>query len=320
VDPGGPTVGVPHPRAVGVTDPRAAAAQAAAILEGGRSLVVSDFDGTIAALVTDPWSAAMVPAARRALRRLAAREDVEVVLLSGRTVEDLADRARIGGIDYLGDHGSQRAAARRGFRAGALRIEHGPVDPALREHVRHVVATVPALVPEPWLVVEDKGSAVTFHFRAAPDLDVARARVLAAVEAVDPAPLLVRSGGRRSVELRSVDASDKGRALQRLIDERRPEAIVLLGDDHTDLLAFSVLHHARSAGRVRGLAIAVAARPEVTAEVAPSADLVLGSAVHAARFLALLAASRGPWLGRDRPAGTERTGHRPGRPSRARVR
>src|SRR6185436_2612151 len=100
--------------------------------------------------------------------------------------------------------------------------------------------------PEPWLVVEDKGAAVTFHVRTAPDVDAARARVQAACDAIDPAGLLVRSGGRRALELRPPDATDKGVALRRLIEERHPDVIIALGDDRTDVLAFEVLREARA--------------------------------------------------------------------------
>jgi trehalose 6-phosphate phosphatase len=269
-----------------------AAEQARALLDRGRTLLVSDFDGTISGLVADPWSAMIVPAARRALRRLAARDDVEVAFLSGRTALDLADRVRVGSASYLGDHGSQRALARRGFRPSALKVTHDPVDPELEALVQALVEGVPRAVPEPWLVVEDKGAAVTYHVRTAPDVEVARARVLAACDAIDPGMLLARSGGRRALELRPPDATDKGGTMRRLIEERKPAAVIALGDDPSDVLAFEVFREARASGGLFGLAIGVAGRPEVSARVALHADLMLGSAVDAARFLSLLA--RGP--------------------------
>jgi trehalose-phosphatase len=135
---------------------------------------------------------------------------------------------------------------------------------------------------------------VTFHFRGAPDVDAARARVSAAVDAVDEERLLRRSGGRRSLELRPAGATDKGVALRRLIDVRRPHAVIMLGDDPSDVLAFDALREARSAGAIRGLAVAVAGHPDVRAVVAPRADLLLASPREAARFLRLLgAADRG---------------------------
>jgi alpha,alpha-trehalase len=271
------------------TDARTAANQAAGMMGGQRALLVSDFDGTLSSLVGDPWAASILPVARRALRRLAARDDVEIVLLSGRTARDLAGRARVGGIGYLGDHGSQRATARRGFRHRSLQVSHEPVSPDVVALARRLADEVPRSVPERWLVVEHKHAAVTFHFRTAPDLDAARRRLLAASDTVDPTGLLLRSGGRRSLELRPSGAPDKGAAMRRLIAERRPDVVIALGDDHTDALAFEALREARSRRHVNGLAVAVAGRPDMLAAVASSADLVLASALEAARFLALLA-------------------------------
>ena len=66
-------------------------------------------------------------------------------------------------------------------------------------------------------MVEDKSSSVTFHFRGAPDIDEAHARVSRAIEALDPKGLLTRSGGRRAIELRPPDASTKGDAMRGLL-------------------------------------------------------------------------------------------------------
>jgi trehalose-phosphatase len=269
-----------------------------ALVGDGRLLVVSDFDGTLSGLVSDPWGADMVPAARRALRRLAGAPGVEVVLLSGRTVLDLSGRARVGGIHYLGDHGAEWASASRGFRSAALRVQREPASPAEAATAQRLVREVPRVIEEAWLVVEDKGSALTFHFRTAPDIEAARTRLVAVVDAIDPDHALARSGGRRSLELRPSGATDKGTALLRLLAEHHPRAVVMLGDDHTDTLAFEALREARSRGSVDGVAIAVAGHADTRAGVAARADHVLASPREAARFLGLLADARRP--GRSR--------------------
>ncbi len=255
----------------------------------GDLLLASDFDGTLARLAQDPWAAAIIPSAQRALRRLAVQPRVEVALISGRTVPDLAARARIGGVSYHGDHGAERAAAGRGFRVAALQITREPTDAAAAAMAERLKVEVPRLVDEPWLVLEDKGPALTFHFRAAPDTDAARSRVIAAVDAVDPEGLLCRAGGRRAHELRPVGATTKGITLRRLIEEHRPATTLMLGDDRHDAAAFDTLREARAAGSTRGLAIAVAGHSDVTREVASHADVVLPGPEEVARFLRRLA-------------------------------
>ncbi len=256
----------------------------------GRLLLASDFDGTLARLGLDPWSAVIIPSAQRALRVLAAQPRVHVALISGRTVSDLAARARIGGVSYHGDHGAERAMSRRGFRVTALRIEREPADPDTAAMAQRLKVQVPRIIDEPWLVLEDKGPALTFHFRAAPDTDAARARVIAAVDEIDGEGLLFRAGGRRAHELRPAGATTKGDVLLRLIGEYRPRATLMLGDDRHDAGAFDALRGARSAGLTDGLAIAVAGHADVTTEVAPHADLVLPDPDETARLLRLMAA------------------------------
>jgi trehalose 6-phosphate phosphatase len=255
----------------------------------GRLLIASDFDGTLSRLVLDPWRAGIISGAQRALRRLAATPSVSVALISGRTVPDLAARARIGGIRYHGDHGAEWAAARRGFRPAALRVEREPVDAATAAMAERLKVEVPRLVPEPWLALEDKGPALTFHFRSAPDPDAARIRVRAAVDSIDTAGQLDQPGGRRAWELRPHGATTKGVALARLIEENRPDTVFMLGDDRHDALAFDTLRAARHRGHIDGLAVAVVSPAAETHEIATHADLVLARPEETAKLLSLMA-------------------------------
>jgi trehalose 6-phosphate phosphatase len=250
---------------------------------------VSDFDGTLSRVHPDPWAATILPLARRALRALAGRPGVIVAILSGRTAPDVAGRARIGGAHYLGNHGLERGELARRARAEGLVVTIDEAHAAYVADSERLAAELPALVPDEWLKVEHKPPAVAFHFRAAPDVDAAAARVSEAVERLDPERRFERFPGRRVLELRPVGAVAKGEAMGALVDELRPQVCFCLGDDRSDAQAFRALRAARDAGRVRGLALAVQARDEVPAEVAAAADHVLASPFEAARFLAGLA-------------------------------
>ncbi len=258
-------------------------------LLGRRLLVASDFDGTLSRLPSDPWRAGIIPTAQRALRRLAATPGVHVALISGRTARDVAARTRVGGISYLGDHGAERATAARGFRPATLRVEREPAAPDVAAMAERLKVEVPRLVPEPWLVLEDKGPALTFHFRGAPDVVAARAQVRAAVDAIDSNSLLDQPGGIRAWEVRPPGATTKGAALRRLISEHQPDAVLMFGDDRNDALAFDALRAARKDDGIDGLAIAVVSRADVSGEVAAHADLVFATPDDTARFLGLLA-------------------------------
>jgi trehalose 6-phosphate phosphatase len=252
-------------------------------------LVASDFDGTLSHLSMDPWGARILPLARRALRDLAVIPRTHVALISGRTAADLAGRVRIGGATYLGNHGVERGHLPRRARAETMRIEMAPLPPHFTALAEDLAQAVETAMPDPWMVVERKLPAVTFHFRGAPDVPAAAAAVTAIVDAVDVAHEMVRFPGRRALELRPPGAPAKGESMRFLLDEHHPAVVFMLGDDRYDARAFEVLRMARAAGETDGLAIAVAAHPDVLPDVAPHADLILAGPADAAAFLSGLA-------------------------------
>lgn len=258
----------------------------------GHLLLATDFDGTISRLGMNLWRSSVLPAAQRALRSLAAADDTTVAFISGRTVADLAGRVRVGRAIYHGDHGAEWATAVRGFRPRRLRIEHEPVDPAVQAMVDRLKEGVPPMVNEDWLALEDKGSSLTFHFRRAPDVDAARARVRAAVEAIDDEGLLDQPGGIRMWEIRPPGATVKRQALERLIGEHQPDMVVMLGDDRNDVEAFRAVRDARAMNGTAGLAIGVLSPASEPRALARAADVVFAGAVVSARFLTLLARER----------------------------
>ena len=126
-------------------------------------LVVADFDGTLAVGARDPAVAVIEPVAQRGLRALArvATERparVHVAVLTGRVVSDVAARVRVGGVEYLGDHGLEHGTLARGARAEHLQVV---TDPAFDGHRRSAASLADAVADElgspPWLFVERKG-------------------------------------------------------------------------------------------------------------------------------------------------------------------
>lgn len=266
----------------------AAVTAAADHLQRRPLLVVSDFDGTLSRIVDDPWGAQILPLGRRALRALAGLPGVHVVVLSGRTAADVAARVRVGNVRYLGNHGMEQGFVARRGRPDRLRTTSDQASHEAIHVAERLADEVPRVIGEPWLVVERKPPAVAFHYRTAPDLVAASARVRAAVDSLDPKRVLERFPGRRVLELRPFGAVAKGEALTALVDELRPASVFLLGDDVSDAMAFRALQELRSRHVTDGVAVAIQARAEVPAEVLASADIVLASPTDATRFLSAL--------------------------------
>ena len=268
------------------------------IARPGRLLILSDFDGTLAEGSRDPGKAAIVPLARAALRRLAGvagecPDRVTVAILTGRTAADVAARVRVGGIRYLGDHGLQSGSYPRRGRAEHLTAAFQSGHEASLEPAERLASRVPELLGQPgWLFVERKGPSVAFHVRQADDRAAARAAVEAAIEIVDrelPGHDLAHYRGRLVVDLRPRAAGGKREALERLVAELRPAAVIAFGDDSSDADAFAVLRAARDAGAIDGLAVAVTGPHGMPDEVLAIADAVLATPFEAARCLAWIA-------------------------------
>ncbi len=280
------------------------AAIAALLAARGPLLVVADFDGTLAAGSRDPALAAIDRVAQRALRRLArvARDDpgrVVPVVLTGRTVDDVAARVRVGGLEYLGDHGLQAGRMPRGGRVAALRVHTDQAfDPHRDPAERLAVAVAATLGSPPWLFVERKGPSVAFHVRQAADVPAARAAVLEAITTVEAREGLVDHGlahyrGRSVVDLRPVAAGGKREAVERLLARHRPGAVVVLGDELSDVDAFEAVLAARGSALV-GVTVAVhGSTGAAPAELLERADLALPSARAVGRFLGGIAAGLG---------------------------
>ena len=262
-------------------------------------LLVIDFDGTLAVGSRDPAVARIEPLAQRALRRLAgfaaARPDrLIVAVLTGRVVADVAARVRVGGVEYLGDHGLEHGRLPRGGRVERLVVT---TDPAFDVHRDAAETLATAVVAElgspPWLFVERKGPSVAFHVRQADDVAAARAAVVEAIDAVERRlgleHGLAHYRGRSVVDLRPRDAGGKREAVGRLIARDRPGGVAVLGDEMSDVDAFEAVVEARQTGELIGLNVAVhgTSRPAPT-ELLALADLRLGGAHEVGRLLAAL--------------------------------
>ena len=292
---------------------REARGRAVTLLDAARPLlVVSDFDGTLAAIDPDPSGARIEPLGRVALRRLsriaAARPDqLRVFVLSGRAALDVAARVRVGGLHYLGNHGLEggplpaRARAERLAVALDVRVQTS-VEPA-----RALGRAVSVALGRPdWLFVEEKGPAVAFHYRAAPDTALARRLIdetVASVQAEFGTAGLRRMEGRMVVEFQPAEAGGKGQAVARLLESESPGAILALGDDVSDAEAFGTIADARAAGRVAGLTVAIHGAHETPPTILEVADIVLPAPHDAARLLSAVGhelqrrlAAELPWM------------------------
>ncbi|HSM93040.1 MAG TPA: trehalose-phosphatase, partial [Anaeromyxobacteraceae bacterium] len=200
------------------------APSAAPVIAGlGRpgTLLVFDFDGTLAPLVRARGRARLGEGTRRALARVA--KALPTAVLSGRAWPDLA--AKVAGVPVrwaVGGHGAEwpgEAPPRRFVRrvAGWRRVLDG------------------RLAALQGVDVEDKEVSLSIHWRAARDAAAAGAAVL---QATGDLPGARRVGGKRVLNVVPAEAPDKGGALARLVAESGCERVLFVGDDVTDEAGF----------------------------------------------------------------------------------
>jgi trehalose 6-phosphate phosphatase len=254
--------------------PLALARQALSAAPAG---LLTDLDGTLAPIVSDPYAARPLPEAVAALLSLSERL-AAVVVVTGRPALEARRMLGTDALPIFGNHGLEW------LEAGARQ----PARPPQLDWAEAAVARVASRVPLPegvWL--EDKGLSATYHYRNAPDRDGAHDQLLAELGDVSGEGLSVRQG-RMSVELRPLGAGDKGTALAQLVARHALRGLLVLGDDVTDLDMFRAAAEARAAGRLSATILAVGGAGEVPATVAAAADAVLADPAAAAARLSAL--------------------------------
>lgn len=192
-------------------------------------LLFLDFDGTLTPIVAHPDLAHLPPAMREALLRLAQREDLTMVIISGRSLEDVCARIGIEGVIYAGNHGMEISGPDLQFvepQAAIAQKELQLLAKRLHSRVQHLTG----------VVVENKGLTASIHFRQTPSsMHNELARIIETVVAGDDQHFRLTTG-KMVYEIRPRVNWHKGRAA-RWISEKVVGAGALpicVGDDVTD--------------------------------------------------------------------------------------
>jgi trehalose 6-phosphate phosphatase len=239
------------------------------------SAVLLDIDGTLAPIVRHAADAHVPEATRTLLIEISKRYRL-VGCVSGRRAATARQIVAIGSIAYIGNHGGEL------LRPGATRPELDPDLTAWSERVREFAARVyTAEVQRARVRSEDKEAIAAFHWRGAPDEQLAAAMVRNIAERAEEEGFAVH-WGRMVLEIRPPVALDKGLGVSALLrSAASPENgspiknALYVGDDSTDIDAFRALRELLDAG-ILLLAVRVAVGSEETPPaLAEQADLII---------------------------------------------
>ena len=198
-------------------------------------LVVSDFDGTLAPIVSDPSAARALPASAEALTALADLPETAAALVSGRALAVLRDLSAMpAAIHLVGSHGAEfdTGGQERSDSGNVTGFAHD-VDEALLERIVAELREIAA--DRPGVTVETKPASVALHVRNASPAD-GEAALAAAQEAATRWDAQATAG--KAVLEFAVISTDKGEAVDILREQTGATGVIFLGDDVTDEKAF----------------------------------------------------------------------------------
>ncbi|MGW4367511.1 trehalose-phosphatase [Nocardia takedensis] len=195
-----------------------------------RLLVASDYDGTLAPIVSDPTKAYPHRESVSALRALAGLTGTTAAVISGRALRDLAALSRLPvEVQLIGSHGSE-------FDVGFVHA----IDNDAKQLLSEVQTSLSKIAADnPGVTVEVKPASVALHVRnASPEIG------LRALKSARQGPAcwvgVQVTEGKAVIEL-AVIPTDKGTALDTIRHQEGATAAVFFGDDVTDEKAFRVL-------------------------------------------------------------------------------
>ncbi|XP_063610188.1 uncharacterized protein LOC134784089 [Penaeus indicus] len=132
------------------------------VTESSRLALILDYDGTLAPIAPHPDLAQMPEETRRVLERLAHMPDVNVAILSGRSMQNVKSMIGIEGITYAGCHGFEILHPDGTMFMHPIPHEYEVQLEQLKKQLQEEVCRDGA-----WL--EQKVSGITFHYREVPE-------------------------------------------------------------------------------------------------------------------------------------------------------
>ncbi|XP_076037355.1 uncharacterized protein LOC143022854 [Oratosquilla oratoria] len=134
---------------------------ASSVTDCSRVALLLDYDGTLAPIAPHPDLAHMPQETRRVLERLANMPDVNVAIISGRSLENVKSMVGIEGITYAGNHGFEIL-----HPDGTKFVHPVPHDYEIQLLKLQERLKTEAAHDGAWM--EDKGATLTFHYREVP--------------------------------------------------------------------------------------------------------------------------------------------------------
>ncbi len=209
-------------------------------LNGKKITIFCDFDGTLAPIASHPSLVKINPQTISLLKKIANHKYVELIIISGRDKDFLHEHFvnQDLNVGLVACHGAYTYSQEE--KKWKDLIPHDTTK--WKEKVIDIFKLYSLRTPESF--IEDKGHAVTWHYRNAPTEFaefLANKLYIELEESLSSQPVEVIRG-KKVIEVKSLHAN-KGIFVQQWLQnpEHNPETVIALGDDTTDEEMFEAL-------------------------------------------------------------------------------
>ncbi len=237
--------------------------------------LITDVDGTISKTAPTPQEAEVSLPCRQYLSILCNHLAL-VAAISGRPAIEIRSMLKIDRMVYIGNHGLERWVEGHTELAEDVKDYSKVIEAAIEEFT-------PLLSTE-GIRIENKGITATIHYRLCPKPKAAEKNILTTLEHSSQAKSLRILPGRMSINLLPPVEVNKGTAVLELIKEYSLQSGIYLGDDLTDIDAFSAMHAASHDLDFQGFAVGITSK-EMPKELVAEADFTLNGVNDVERFL-----------------------------------
>lgn len=244
----------------------------------GPLLIATDLDGTLAPIVAHASEARVPPGALAVLERLS--NSAKVAVITGRDLNTARRMVPVEGVVVVGSHGLE-ASFDDPLIPGVDRV-------ALSAALEAIEQRVISSCPSSYLHIERKAISTAFHFRRAPELEEELRKALEHL----PEGLRLREG-RMVLEVLPDARGGKDIALSALAIQLHCKALLVMGDDATDVGMFRTAIRLAKTEGVHVLLVGVAAGAETPPEITELADVVVRSTEEALEGLETVARALG---------------------------
>ncbi len=199
-----------------------------------KTTILTDIDGTISEIAATPEEAVVSPSMKNELEKL--NEKYKMVgVISGRSVINARSMVDVDGILYIGNHGMEYLIDDEIFIDTDAEKYLADIKRKAEELENSDLSKIEGLT------FEDKGICLCIHYRKCEIPEDARKKILDELNDSINSNKLKLSEGRKNIELKPPISRDKGYILEKIIEKYDLNRIIYLGDDVTDVDAFTKL-------------------------------------------------------------------------------